>query len=106
MSSRPRPMRFLSPRKLPAYRIHSPTGQAVVESPAQHPGWQWRRGALIYLGTYDSPKSHERYRELVREWVKLWLSEGYASADRPGSINSTPSGMGGAGRSPLPLVPV
>ena len=43
--------------KIPAYRHHKGSGQALV----------YINGARRYLGKYDSEKSHERYRRLVAE---------------------------------------
>lgn len=41
------------------YRLHKATGQALVEI----------RGHRIYLGKYDSPSSHERYRQIIAEFM-------------------------------------
>ena len=46
-------------RKIPAYRLHKPTGQAVVRLD----------GRDIYLGKHDSPASREKYRRTVAEWL-------------------------------------
>jgi integrase len=43
----------------PSYRLHKPSGQAVVTL----------SGRDIYLGKYDSPESHGRYDELVAQWL-------------------------------------
>lgn len=42
----------------PAYCFHKASGQARVRI----------NGRDIYLGTYDSPESHERYDDLIKEW--------------------------------------
>ena len=46
-------------RKIPAYVHHKPTGQARVRI----------KGKDFYLGKYGSPESHERYDELIAEYV-------------------------------------
>ena len=43
--------------RVPKYRLHKPTGQALVEI----------RGQRIYLGKHGSPASHEKYRRLIAE---------------------------------------
>ena len=43
--------------KLPTYRRHRGSGQAVMEF----------KGNRTYLGRYDSPESHRKYRALVAE---------------------------------------
>lgn len=48
-----------SSRKLPAYRLHKPSGQARVR-------WQ---GQEIYLGKFESPDSRRRYAELLTKVV-------------------------------------
>lgn len=45
--------------KLPAYRHHKPSGQARIR-------WQGRE---IYLGTFESPESRQRYAELLTKIV-------------------------------------
>jgi integrase len=44
----------------PLYRRHKSTNQAVVSL----------FGDKIYLGPYGSPRSHERYQELLKKWEK------------------------------------
>ena len=51
------------PRKIPAYRLHKPTGQAVVRLD----------GRDIYLGRHDTLESHEKYRRVVAEWLATGL---------------------------------
>ena len=48
-----------SKQKLPVYRHHKPSGQARVR-------WQGRE---IYLGTFESPESRQRYAELLTQIV-------------------------------------
>jgi integrase len=63
------------PRKPPSYRLHKPTGQAVVRLD----------GHDHYLGRFDTPDSHERYHRLVAEW----LTSGAARRpDRPSTSTS------------------
>jgi hypothetical protein len=45
-------------RKTPAYRLHKPTGQAVVRL----------KGKDHYLGRHDLPGSHERYNRVIADW--------------------------------------
>src|SRR5688572_4897499 len=45
--------------RVPKYRLHKATGQALVEI----------RGRRTYLGKYDSPSSHERYRQIIAEFM-------------------------------------
>src|SRR3954447_13517401 len=59
-----------TPRKLPKYRHYKPKDLAVVRID----------GRDIYLGKYDSPESHEKYRRVVAEW----LATGTAPAPSPG----------------------
>src|SRR4051812_9427845 len=47
------------PRKIPSYRLHKPTGQAVVRLD----------GHDHYLGRYGTPGSQEAYHRKVAEWV-------------------------------------
>ena len=47
------------PRKIPSYRLHKPTGQAVVRLD----------GHDFYLGKYGTPESQESYHRKVAEWV-------------------------------------
>jgi integrase len=58
------------PRKTPRYRLHKPTGQAVVRL----------NGRDHYLGKFGSPESHERYHRLIAEW----LTDGRRSAEPKG----------------------
>jgi hypothetical protein len=47
----------MSAPKIPAYRRHKSAGQAYV----------YLDGRQVYLGKFDSPKFHERYRRIVAE---------------------------------------
>jgi integrase len=49
-----------SPERAPRYRLHKPTGQAVVTID----------GRDIYLGKYRSAASREAYRRIVGEWMQ------------------------------------
>jgi integrase len=60
------------PRKVPSYRLHKPTGQAVVRLD----------GRDIYLGKHGTEESQEAYRRKIAEW----LTAGTAAA---------PAGQGG-----------
>ena len=45
---------------VPKYRLHKPTGLAVVRL----------SGRDLYLGPYGSPESEARYESVVAEWLK------------------------------------
>jgi integrase len=47
------------PRKIPSYRLHKPTGQAVVRLD----------GRDFYLGKHGTEASQEAYRRLIAEWL-------------------------------------
>jgi integrase len=49
----------LKKTKVPAYRLHRASGQAVVTL----------SGRDCYLGSHGSPESRERYREIVGRWL-------------------------------------
>jgi integrase len=53
-----------NPRKIAAYRLHKPTGQAVVRLD----------GRDRYLGKHDTPESREKYRRVVAEWLATGLA--------------------------------
>jgi len=46
-------------KKLPSYRLHKATNQAVC----------WISGRTYYLGIFDSPESHEAYKKLVAQYL-------------------------------------
>lgn len=46
-------------RKIPSYRLHKPTGQAVVRLD----------GRDFYLGRHGTEESHEAYRRRIAEWL-------------------------------------
>lgn len=46
-------------RRIPSYRLHKPTGQAVVRLD----------GRDHYLGKHGSEASHEKYHRLIAEWL-------------------------------------
>jgi hypothetical protein len=45
--------------RIPKYRLHKPTGLAVVRL----------NGRDIYLGKHGSDQSHERYEQVIAEWL-------------------------------------
>ncbi|CAN5831885.1 hypothetical protein BH23PLA1_BH23PLA1_41230 [soil metagenome] len=47
------------PRKIPIYRLHKPTGQAVVRLD----------GRDVYLGLHGTEASQEKYRRTIAEWL-------------------------------------
>lgn len=48
-----------SPQKIPSYRLHRASGQAIVTL----------SGKDIYLGRHDTPASHRKYEQVVSEWL-------------------------------------
>jgi integrase len=52
-----------NPRKAPSYRLHKPTGKAVVTLPD---GQGDRKD--VYLGPYGSPESRRQYARVIIEW--------------------------------------
>lgn len=67
----------LQPRRTPQYRLHKPSGQAVVRLDATD----------HYLGVYGTPASHERYRRLIAEW----LTRGHSPSAAKPRLGSTDS---------------
>lgn len=45
--------------RTPSYRLHKPTGQAVVTL----------GGKDLYLGKHGTPESREKYDQLIVEWI-------------------------------------
>ncbi len=60
-------------RRNPSYRLHKPSGQAVVTID----------GRDHYLGKLDSPESREKYHRLVAEWMAT-------ERTRPGPADAQP----------------
>ena len=48
-----------TPARIPSYRLHKPTGLAVVRLD----------GRDFYLGKYGTPESHGKYERLIAEWL-------------------------------------
>lgn len=46
-------------RRIPSYRLHKPTGQAVVTLD----------GRDVYLGRHGTPKSREAFDRLTAQWL-------------------------------------
>jgi len=46
-------------RRIPSYRLHKPTSQAVVTL----------NGKDVYLGNHGTPMSRERYDRLIAQWL-------------------------------------
>ncbi len=67
-------------RKVPAYRLHKPTNQAVVRL----------NGRDLYLGKHGTEASHEAYRRTVAQWLVT---------DHPRPLNTV-----GPASSPTPTV--
>jgi len=49
----------LTPERLPKYRLHKPSGQAVVEL----------SGKMFYLGVHGTDASRQKYDRLVTAWL-------------------------------------
>jgi integrase len=47
------------PNRIPSYRLHKPTGQAIVAI----------RGKMFYLGPYGSVESRAEYNRIIAEWL-------------------------------------
>src|SRR5262249_45272284 len=62
-------------RRIPSYRLHKPTGQAVVRL----------NGHDHYLGKHGTEVSQEAYRRLIAEWLTTGQHSPGASADQPGT---------------------
>ena len=45
--------------RIPSYRLHKPTKQAVVTLDHRD----------VYLGRYDTPMSREKYDRLIAQWL-------------------------------------
>ena len=48
------------PQKIPAYKLHKPSGRARVIIDGRH----------IYLGKFGSPESHELYARLIADYLR------------------------------------
>ena len=68
------------PMRTPSYRLHKPSGQAVVTLD----------GRDVYLGKHDTPQSKAEYDRLIAEWLangrRLPAAAGGPSAS-PLSVN-------------------
>ena len=60
-------------RKVPAYRLHKPTGQAVVRLD----------GRDYYLGKHGTEASQEAYRRKIAEWLTAGSATGTAGPKSP-----------------------
>jgi integrase len=65
------------PRKVPSYRLHKPTGQAVVRID----------GRDHYLGVHGTDASHEAYRRTTAEWLTHAASQPAPRPGRPDAPN-------------------
>jgi len=67
----------MTPRKVPTYRLHKASGQAVVVL----------NGTSIYLGPFDSPESRARYDRVVARYLTDRAEPGHPAArGRPGAV--------------------
>jgi integrase len=69
------------PRKVPAYRLHKPTGQAVVRLD----------GRDFYLGKHGTEASQDRYRRLIAEWLTSGRQPPSHSAGQVAAQETDPS---------------
>jgi integrase len=69
------------PHKIPSYRVHKPTGQAVVRL----------NGRDHYLGKHGTEASHEAYDRLIAEWLATGQHRTPEVASRPGRPGPTVS---------------
>src|SRR5689334_17802953 len=58
-------------RRLPKYRLHKPSGQAVVTL----------GGRDIYLGRWDSPESHAAYDGQIQRWLAQGRPNAFGAAE-------------------------
>jgi integrase len=63
-------------RKVPSYRLHKPTGQAVVRLD----------GRDIYLGKHGSDESQEKYRRTIAEWLTIGQAKAPTPTDSQGPV--------------------
>src|SRR5262245_39806375 len=66
-------------RKTPSYRLHKPTGRAVVTL----------GGRDFYLGRFRSPESRAEYDRLVAEWLAncRTISRGFSADGSDATVN-------------------
>jgi hypothetical protein len=64
--------------KIPAYRHHSATGQAVVSVPGGG-------GRVLYLARFGSPESRAKYNEVVAAWLQCKATPEVVPVVSPGS---------------------
>jgi integrase len=65
--------------RIPSYRLHKPTGLAVVRI----------SGRDVYLGAHGSPESHEKYKRVIAEWLTahpVSCATGAKSTNEPASF--------------------
>lgn len=68
------------PRRIPSYRLHRPSGQAVVTL----------NGRDCYLGRHGTPESRLEYDRLVCEWLAV------GRAATPPPVGMAPGGPTGS----------
>src|SRR5262245_14779201 len=66
-------------QRIPSYRLHKPTGQAVVR----------REGRDVYLGKHGTETSREKYRRVIAEWLSAAATR--PPPPRPGAAPAGPS---------------
>jgi integrase len=70
-------------RTIPSYRLHKPTGQAVVRL----------NGRDCYLGKHDTEASREKYHRLIAEWLATGQHRIPAPATHSGTVDLTISAL-------------
>ena len=64
--------------RLPKYRLHKGSGQALIQI----------QGRRIYLGTYNSPESKEKYRQYIAQLTTPGSTVEASGPDEPLIINT------------------
>jgi hypothetical protein len=67
----------VKPRQTPSYRLHKPTGQAVVRLD----------GRDHYLGKFGTPESHEHYHRLIAEWLATGRHQPETQTGTPSDVS-------------------
>ena len=75
------PLKTQSVPRIPAYRLHKPSGLAVVRL----------NGRDVYLGPHGSAESHTAYRKAVAEWLACPLKSAAAGSRKPRQLFSSGS---------------
>jgi hypothetical protein len=76
-------MMSIRQHRIPSYRLHKPTGQAVVRLD----------GRDFYLGKHGTETSQEAYRWLIAKWLLTGRHTAPAAADQPGAVELSASAL-------------